>query len=267
MPPVSNQQPVRLRDLRDTAVPRDKSEVRAPTRRPKFEDSLKHEKAGEVVGEFPPKFDKGLSKQTLKRSALQVATERQQPRQAVAALMAREGISTSTKWGSTLKKAPVFGAGASGDKSDKDKTDDAKVEEKKPAWMMLAGDSPEDKANLAFADRIKRLRDQQKELKDLDKFSKTVDGFSTLDQHMRANDKRVLQEAGRIERSSEKQLLGSGNKESMNLELMKKEMAMNQALNMQYLALQDKLQRGLTSLLSNLLKTRSEATKNAISQA
>ena len=76
MPPVSNQQPVRLRDLRDTAVPRDKSEVRAPTRRPKFEDSLKHEKAGEVVGEFPPKFDKGLSKQTLKRSALQVGASR-----------------------------------------------------------------------------------------------------------------------------------------------------------------------------------------------
>ena len=95
MPAVSgnNNQPMRLRDLRDSTLPRDKSEVRAPTRRPKFEDSLKHEKAGEVVGEFPSKFDKGLSKQTLRRSALQVATERQKPRQAVAALMAREGIS------------------------------------------------------------------------------------------------------------------------------------------------------------------------------
>lgn len=251
-----NNTPVRLRDLRDTTLPRDKSEVRAPTRRKKFEDKLSHEKAGEVVGEFPAKFDKGLGKSTLKRSALVVATERQQPRQAVAALMAKEGISTATKFGAFKKKS------AADDLEEAKET--AKSEEKKPAWMMLAGDKAENTQELGFAERIKRLRDQQKELKDLNKFSSDIDGYSALDQHLRGNDRRVLDEAGKLERSSFANLKG-GNKEAMNLELMKKEMAMNQALNMQYLALQDKLQRGLQSLLSNLLKTRSEATKNAIS--
>jgi hypothetical protein len=253
-----NNQPVRLRDLRDSTLPRDKSEVRAPTRRPKFEDSLKHEKAGEVVGEFPQKFDKGLTKQALRRSPVQVATERQQPRQAVAALMAKEGISTATKFGSTSRKRDPSEA-----------QEERKIEERKPAWMMLAGDfadgASKDKAELGFAERIKRLRDQQKELQSLNKFSNEVDGYSSLEKHLRSNDKRVLDEAGRLERASFVQVRGS--KEQMNMELMKKEMAMNQALNMQYLALQDKLSRGMRNLLSNLLKTRSEVTKNAISQA
>jgi hypothetical protein len=260
-----NNQPVRLRDLRDSALPRDKSEVRSPTRRPKFEDSLKHDKAGEVVGEFPSKFDKGLGKQTLRKSPLKVAAERQQPRQAVAALMAKEGISTATKFGSLSKNASKGGGGASEAKKADD--EEQKVEAKKPAWMKLAGDRPEDKEELGFAERIQRLRDQQKELKDLNKFSNDVDGYSSLQKHLSSNDKRVLDEAGRLERSSFASVRNSGDKQAMNMELMKKEMQMNQALNMQYLALQDKLQRGLTSLLSNILKTRSEATKNAISQA
>lgn len=250
-----NNQPVRLRDLRDSTLPRDKSEVRAPTRRKKFEDTLKHEKAGEVVGEFPQRFDKGLTKQTLRRSALQVAKERQQPRQSAAALMAKEGISTATKFGSMLKKKPDEAAA------------EEKVEEaKKPAWMMLAGDknAEGDKQELGFSERIQRLRDQQKEMAALNKFSNDIDGYSSLDKHLRTNDKRVLMEAGRLERSSFA-TVKAGNKEAMNLELMKKEMQMNQALNMQYLALQDKLQRGLQTLLSNILKARNEVTKNSIS--
>ncbi len=254
MAPISgNNQPVRLRDMRDRALPRDKTELRAPTRRPKFEDSLKHEKAGEVVGEFPSKYNKGQKREKPK-GTLEIAAKRQQPRQAVAALMAREGISTSTKFGSVPGR----------DKAQESKSKE-KAAEKRPAWMALAGDKPEDKQELGFEERIKRLREQQKELKSLNQFSSSLEGYSTLDTQLRSNDKRVLQEAGRLDRASFTQIKGS--KESANIELMKKEMAMNQALNMQYLQLQDKLQRGLTSLLSNLLKTRSEATKNAISGA
>ena len=253
-----NNQPMRLRDMRDKALPRDKSEIRAPSRRPKFEDSLKHEKAGEVVGEFPSKYNKG-TKREKPRGTLEAAAKRQQPRQAVAALMAKEGISTSTKFGSF----PGRKAGGAVEKTEA-KTE-AKTVEKRRAWMSLAGDKPEDKQELAFEERIKRLREQQKELKALDKFSNDIEGSPSLDKQMRSNDKRVLTEAGRLDRASFTQI--KGNKESGNLELMKKEMAMNQALNMQYLQLQDKLQRGLTTLLSNLLKTRSEATKNAISGA
>src|SRR5690348_9569411 len=116
--PVGNNQTYRLRDLRDTALPRDKSELRPLTRRPRFEDALKHEKAGEIVGEFPQRFDKSFTKQALRRSPVTVATERQQPRQAVAALMAREGISTSTKFGANPKKTEP----------------EAAPDEKKPAW-------------------------------------------------------------------------------------------------------------------------------------
>lgn len=306
---VDNKQTYRLRDLRDTAVPRDRSEVRSPSRRPKFEDSLSHPKAGQVVGEFPAKYDKAPRKPEPKRNALQVAAERQRPRQAVAALMAKEGISTFTKFGRQISNAAaaertakgqgaesaVFGAGAAGGQ---------------PAWMTLLDDdkkSPaaasaartssssantfslepkssearaeakaEERADIkSTAARLKRLEEQKAELSALQKFSDSIDGYSTLEKYMKNQDTRVLKEAGRLERASQ-YAVGQGNlqggrndglagKQATNMDLMRKEMAMNQQLNLQYLALQDKLSRGTQSLLSNLLKARSEATKNAIS--
>ncbi len=257
---VDNNRTYRLRDLRDNAVPRDKSEVRAPSRRAKFEDRLSHPKAGQVVGEFPAKFDKTKDKPQLRRNPVEVAAERQRPRQAVAALMAKEGLSTFTKFGAR------FGAGTSGPAEEK--KEEQKVEQK-AAWMTLLDDdglkrAEKSASDRALEDRLKRISDQQKELDSLNKFSTQIDGYSALSTQMKSQDQRVLREAGKLERSSFNDLRAMP-KEKMNLELMKKEMAMNQQLNMQYLALQDKLQRGLTSLLSNLLKVRSECTKNSIS--
>jgi hypothetical protein len=80
---------------------------------------------------------------------------------------------------------------------------------------------------------------------------------------MKGHDQRILHEAGRLERA----LPASGSRESMNVELIKREMAMDQQLNLKYLELQDRLSRGQETLLSNLLKIRSETVKEAISGA
>jgi len=256
---VNNNQTYRLRDLRDNAVPRDRSEPRAPSRRPKFQDSLSHPKAGEVVGEFPAKYKKTKDKPQPKENTLQVAAKRQQPRQAVAALMAKEGISTATKFGAR------FGAGASSRTDDKA---EEKREEQQSAWKGLLDDNdakpaPEKSASdKGIEERLKRLRDQEKELNQLKKFSSEIDGQPVAD-YMRKQDQRVLKEAGRLERSSE--FSGLSAKEAQNMDLLKKEMAMSQQLNMQYLQMQQKLERGLETLLSNLLKARNETVKNAIS--
>jgi hypothetical protein len=254
---VDNNKTYRLRDLRDSAVPRDKSELRAPSRRRKFEDRLSHPRAGQVVGEFPAKYEKTAERPQPRRRTLEVAAQRQQPRQAVAALMAREGISTATRHGARLEPADAMPEGLS--------------EKPKNAWASLLEDAPKAPAHFeksasdqAMEARLKRLKSQEKELHSLEKFAHDVDGRAAYSSHLRQMDARVLKEAGRLERSS---TLAVGDAQQRNIELMQKEMAMNQQLNLQYLQLQEKLQRGLTSLLSNLLKVRSEATKSSISSA
>jgi hypothetical protein len=127
---INPNQTYRLRDLRDDAVPRSRGEPRAPTRRPRFEDKLRDPKAGELVGQFPVGFDKAPRRPPRRQNTLNEATQRMRPRQAVAALMAKEGMSTATKFGTR----PIAAAA-----------------KESPAWMQLL---PTDKDGAKNDDRI-----------------------------------------------------------------------------------------------------------------
>lgn len=257
---VGNNQNYRLRELRNEQLGRTKGEA-GETRRPsrttrRFDESMKNPKAGEVVGEFPAKYDRAPKRQQLRRDPLQVAKERSRPRSPVAALMARDGISTHTKMGAK------FAARA---KESQTKREEEKAAEQ-PAWMTLL-----DEAVAGDAEAKARLEKKKQEIKAVDGFLDVVGGYSELEQSIRRNDERTLKEAGRVDRALQ---MGSASfsssggpktKQEQQMSLMKAEMQMDQQLNMRYLALQDKMQKGYEGLMSNIMKLRNDLAKEAIS--
>jgi hypothetical protein len=136
--------------------------------------------------------------------------------------------------------------------------------------MSLLGDAPKPDADArAAAAHAKVLADKQKELRAADKFLGTIGGYSELEKSMQRNDARILAQAGKIDRS----LRNTGEpqnpqapktSQSQMMDMMKSEAVMTQQLNMRYLAIQEKLDKGQDELLSNLMSTRDEAVKAAI---
>lgn len=252
---VGQNQNYRLRDLRNEQLGKAKGEggAQRPSRTTRrFEETLKNPKAGEVVGEFPAKYDKAPQRQQLRRQPLLVAKDRSRPRSAVAALMAREGISTHTKLSSKWQKAA---RDERAKQAEQEKADEA------PAWMALLDEvDPEAKA---------RMEKKQREIKAVDGFLSTVGGYSELEQSLKRNDERTLAEAGKLDKAlrASGSAVGQGpkTKQEQQMAIMKAEMAMDQQLNLHYLALQDKMQKGYEGLLSNIMKIRNDLTKEAIS--
>ena len=275
---VGNNKTYQLRQLRDDAQPR-RGELRAPTRRGReFGDILHHPKAGEVVGQFPAKFDKAPARQRLGKAPLQLARERQKPRSAVAALMAREGVSTSTKFSRRSVKLTSAGFGgraarAQGDDEARtetqqlDKSGEANRNElpAQPVWMSLLGEKAKhhDKPKDAIEAREQALQDKQQEIKAAEKFMGTIGGYSELEKSMKQNDQRILAQAGKID-GGIRENKGPKSQQTRMMELVKNEAVMTQQLNMRYLAIQDKLEKGADELLSNLMAKRDEAVKAAI---
>lgn len=274
---VGTNKTYQLRQLRDDAAPR-RGELRAPTRRGKeFGDILKHPKAGEVVGRFPTTFDKAPARQRLGTAPLQLARERQKPRSAVAALMAREGVSTSTKFSRRSVKMTSAGFGGRADKSradDEVRTDTQQVGKgeanrnelpAQPVWMSLLGEKAKhhEKPKDAIEAREQALQDKQQEIKAAEKFMGTIGGYSELEKSMKQNDQRILAQAGKID-GGMRESKGPKSQQTRMMELVKNEAVMTQQLNMRYLAIQDKLEKGADELLSNLMAKRDEAVKAAI---
>ena len=84
---------------------------------------------------------------------------------------------------------------------------------------------------------------------------------------MKRNDERILKQAGKLERKlgSPSRPAAPASAQQQGMDFMKTDAVMNQQLNMRYLAIQEKMQRGVDSLISNLMKARNDAVKEAIS--
>lgn len=270
-------QTFRLRDLREAEVGRDKSELRPSSRRTqRFDESLKN-KAGEVVGEFPAKYDKAPARFQAPKNLLVVAQKRQQTRSPVAALMAREGISTFTRLGVKIQTRREE---MERDESEADTqklsgrfwkplADDAKLMKSVDRLMAEAGTSgsESDIVNSIqnIEDREQAILDKKNELKKLDGFMASVGGYSMLENSMKQNDARILQEAGKMDRSLARQNKNLKGKDVTMLDMVKNDMVLSHQLNLRYLALQEKLSNPSNDILSNILKVRSDAVKSAIS--
>ncbi len=272
---VGPNQNYRLREMRDQAVGRARSEIRSPSRRGReFGEVLNHPKAGEVVGRFPSDFNKAPLRTRPTKMAQVVQRSRQQPRSPVAALMARDGVSTSTKFSRRFSAA--FGAKA--DPQADVKTETVQVQtgagksDNKPAWMSLLSDAPTEPVKTPSqheaneAARVKAMMDKREEIKGADRMLKSLGGFSELERSMKKNDERILREAGKMETKLQS---GAGkssktSKQDEMMDTMKDQMAMDQQLNMRYLAIQQKLDRSQDELLSNLMSVRDDAVKAAI---